>query len=267
MHQVFDGHISRGYAILSAALPQAASIGLMDKHYILAEIKRTAAANGGKALGRNRFEKETGIRRNDWFGKHWARWSDAVEDAGLAANALQAAYELEYVIECLIEQIRHSGRYPTLAEIALYARDHPGTPSHAVFKNFGGKPGLAAKVVEYCSAKEGYDDVIGICKPIAENRHAKPVEPTSGEDSFGHVYLMKSGKFYKIGHSNAAGRREYELSIQLPEKLETIHIIATDDPRGIEAYWHRRFESKRMNGEWFNLDPADLQAFKRRKFM
>jgi hypothetical protein len=86
-------------------------------------------------------------------------------------------------------------------------------------------------------------------------------------EDFGFVYLLRSGRFFKIGRTNALGRRERELVLQLPEKANVVHHIRTDDPVGIEAYWHKRFEARRWNGEWFELDSADLKAFRRRKFM
>lgn len=53
----------------------------MTKLYILQEITRTTKANGGTPLRKLQFESQTGIKRYDWFGVYWARWSDAIREA------------------------------------------------------------------------------------------------------------------------------------------------------------------------------------------
>ncbi len=239
----------------------------MNKQHILQEIKRTAEANGGNPLGRLRFFRETGIKESDWKGKYWARWNDAVVEAGLEPNQKTSAYEEELLFEKFIALMRELGRFPVVAEIRMKVRKDPGFPNDKTFGRFGSKPEFAEKILDYCRTHSGYDDVVALCAPIAHRPSTKAEGENESRTVIGYVYLMKSGKFYKLGRSNAAGRREYELGIQLPEKLKTLHVIRTDDPAGIEAYWHKRFEEKRKNGEWFDLSVDDLAAFKRRKFM
>jgi Meiotically up-regulated gene 113 len=238
----------------------------MEKAHILQEIKRTATENGGVPLGMGRFEKETGIKVEDCVGRHWARWNDALREAGFSPNQMNAAYDESFLFEKYIELAREIGRLPVKAEIQLKTKSSSGFPTTHAFRRFGSKKEFVAKLKEYCEKHTGHQDVMQMCERYTpRGNDESEAEPSDGDVGF--VYLMKSGKFYKVGRSNAAGRREYELGIQLPEKLKSLHVIRTDDPTGIEAYWHSRFAAKRKNGEWFELDPADVSAFKRRKFM
>ncbi|MFZ5865898.1 MAG: GIY-YIG nuclease family protein [Thermodesulfobacteriota bacterium] len=242
---------------------------MIEKSYILDEIRRTAADNGGSPLGSRRFSEETGIKQSDWLGKHWARWGDALQEAGFSPNRLQSAYDDEWLLERLTELVRELGHFPVPAELKMKAREDSRFPSHNVFRtHFGRKDELVLSLIKYCESRPGYDDVIKLCGPPPEPESA-PVgkNPRKKEESFGSVYLLKSGRYYKIGRSNAVGRRERELAIQLPEKTSLVHAIKTDDPPGIERYWHERFKGKRKRGEWFELTSQDVSDFKRRKFM
>jgi hypothetical protein len=139
-----------------------------------------------------------------------------------------------------------------------------------VFARFGNKTQLKARLLTYCREQPDCSDVeqvlLAHVEPPAKRTQNDPAAAEEGSD-FGFVYLLKSGRYFKIGRTNSAGRRDRELSIQLPERVEQVHVIETDDPIGIERYWHQRFADRRKNGEWFELAPADVKAFKRRKFM
>ncbi len=240
----------------------------MKKEEIIYEIRRLAAANEGKPPGRLTFETEVGVREHEWRGRHWARWSDAVREAGFQPNQKATAYGKAHLAEKLIGLIRKIEHFPTSSELRLEATRNPDFPSEMAFRRLGGKLALIDLAKTYADAHPEFSDVLAHCTDVHEtlepkNSTAKPPNAVSE----GFVYLMKSGRFYKIGRSNAAGRREYELSIQMPEKAKNIHAIRTDDPIGIEAYWHKRFDAKRKNGEWFDLSVQELNAFKKRKFM
>jgi Meiotically up-regulated gene 113 len=237
----------------------------MDKQHILDEIRRTATASGGVSLGKDRFFTETGIKESDWFGRYWVRWSDAVREAGFTPNRMSEAYTDDVLVAKLISLTRKLGRFPVRGDLRMQARGTVEFPSDKAFGRLGSKNQLIERLAEYCRTHDGFEDVLKLC-PAVIDRKIPSAENTSTEE-IGFVYLMKSGRFYKVGRSNSAGRREYELAIQLPERATKIHEIRTDDPVGIEEYWHKRFESRRKNGEWFELNASDIKAFRRRKFM
>jgi hypothetical protein len=91
----------------------------MKKEYILQEIKRTAAANASVPLGSRKFESETGIKYHDWFGIHWARWNDAVREAGFAPNQLRVGYQETELLEKYATLARELGRLPAKGDLRL----------------------------------------------------------------------------------------------------------------------------------------------------
>jgi len=240
---------------------------MIAKQHILDEIKRTANANGGVALGWRKFEAETGIRDHEW-GKYWARWSEAQADAGFAPNKFTAAISEEALLEAVIGLIRELKRFPAVGDLKVKRTHDPSFPTEKVYRRFGGQAALASRVLRHCRERSGYDDIIALCEVRVSAEGHRKTELTKLEViEFGYVYLLRSGRYFKIGRSNSVGRRERELAIQLPERANVVHAIKTDDPPGIEAYWHGRFADKRKGGEWFALTTADVQIFKRRKFM
>ena len=220
-------------------------------------------------MGKARFENETGIKFHDWFGRYWARWGDAVREAGLEPNEMQAALVDADILPRLVLLVREFGRYPTSGELRM--REHADPTFPTVFSR-SAKRVWIAKLVEFCSANVDHDDVAALLQHSTSPELAESAAPVSDQSvQTGYVYLalMKVGreKRYKIGKADIVGRRTKQVSVNLPEELELIHVLSTDDAYGIESYWHKRVADKRRGGEWFDLSADDVRAFKRRKFM
>ena len=226
-----------------------------------------AEGDRGKAPGSQRFESETGVRRTDWYPKYWLRWGDAVRDAGCETNLFITSHDPEVLIRKYIDLIRELQSFPIEGQLMVKRKGDRTFPDRSAFWRLGSKSQRAAKILEYCHTHEGYEDVVPFCSPVARSQPLDAGEKSSEGRSSGYVYLVKHGsrREYKIGRTNNPIRREGEVAIELPEQLEPVHRIKTDDPAGIERYWHIRFAKKRKNGEWFALSAEDVRAFKRWK--
>ena len=217
----------------------------------------------GKIIGENVFKRETGISASYWRGGYWRSWSAFQTGAGYAPNAQTQKTPDEIILRRFALLALERSGIPSQADLKLKRRDDPTFPGELGFRRFGSKDAVLVKVAAYREDKPEFAPVLERLKEDVSGSLSQRL------DSFaikGFVYLLRSGKNYKLGRSNAVGRRLHELAIQLPQKPDTVHVIETDDPEGIEAYWHRRFAEKRQGGEWFLLSPEDVRAFKRRRF-
>lgn len=228
---------------------------------ILNKIRELAETNGGRPPGSRAFERETGVRTSAWLGVYWARWGDALKEAGFAPNVFQSALPEEFLLEKIAMACRHYGHLPTVAELRMYAARDENFPSHSVISSRLPKTKMIERLRDWAAAKSEYADVAAMLPD-----HNVPESREQVRASHGYVYLIASGAHYKIGRSDELERRVKEIRVALPETAKLVHTIRTDDPAGIEAYWHKRFANRRANGEWFKLTRADVVAFKRRTY-
>lgn len=232
---------------------------------ILSEIRRVAAQNGGQPPGRGTFESLTGIGATAWHGVHWARWGDALREAGLKPNERFRKSDSDVILQKFCDAARHYGHLPTAAELRMYRRAHLDCPSEKTIQtHFGSKDDLLANLRAWIVDKSAFEDIACMLGPPSLGLPQLAARARRAPEGF--VYLIRSGAYYKIGRSDRIEQRMKEIRTTLPEAATLVHAIRTDDPAGIEIYWHRRFKDYRANGEWFRLSRDDVAAFRRRKF-
>jgi len=221
---------------------------------------------GGKTPGFQRFSTETGLCKSDWYPNLWLRWGDAILEAGCQPNDYNTAYDTDFLITKYIELIRELGHFPIEGELRLRKKADKNFPSHSGFSRLGSKNDRVQAILEYCQGKDELDDIISHCEKVVLTTTRQEANLTNVNSvKVGFVYLLRHGSRneYKIGRTYNPIRREGEIRLELPEKVQPIHYIETDDPSGIEKYWHSRFATKRKEGEWFLLAADDVRNFKR----
>lgn len=234
----------------------------MTKEEIIAEIQRIAKENGGKPPGVDRFEGITGIRPYDWQ-KYWLKFTDAQFEAGFKPNQMVGSLGDDFKFEKLAQLMRDIGKFPTRVELRHRKLADPDFPSASTIEHMGGnKQEVIIKFLNWCRDKPEYADVVKLLEGIKIETATEYVSDEGVKCGF--VYLVRGhpGE-YKIGRTNLVDRRLSELGATASIEQELVHAVKTDDPAGIETYWHRRFQDKRMKGEWFKLNSSDVRAFRR----
>lgn len=78
------------------------------------------------------------------------------------------------------------------------------------------------------------------------------------KDRGGFVYLLAGGGLHKIGKTLSPEKRVRQIAAGLPFAIETLCILEAADRHQLERALHVKYAHKRVNGEWFDLDPEDV---------
>lgn len=79
------------------------------------------------------------------------------------------------------------------------------------------------------------------------------------QSSAGYVYVIESNGLYKIGASANPDSRINALQTSCSFKVQCLCLILSNNMFELEKKLHRKYQSKRLNGEWFELLDKDIQ--------
>jgi len=175
-------------------------------------------------------------------------------------------YNPEQLCDLFIKVIREEGKWPTRGLLDIRHFSNKNFPDSATFyKKLGLTKKLALTILEYVKDRREYDDVVEICNTeLQKYKDTNEISEVDGIES-GFVYLGLQHGDYKIGFTKELDRRREDITLLGSEPMVWIHKIETDDMTGVERYWHNRFKSKWLRGEWYKLNSSDVKAFKRWK--
>lgn len=101
-----------------------------------------------------------------------------------------------------------------------------------------------------------YHETLGYFDKKEPKRKQAPPPPVPG-----YIYLIESEDgCYKIGRTLDMGVRFRGISNSLPYKTTLKHSFRSLNYIDRETELHGQYADKRLNGEWFRLDPADVEA-------
>lgn len=213
---------------------------------LLTDLKEVAKANKEKITLKKYNQK--GIYNSDTFIKRFGTWNKALAKAEISER-ISRNPSREVLFENLKKVWDYLGRNPRGREMS---KDPSKWAQDAYIHFFGSwKNTLKKFELWILEIKDEVNSDLPVLSP---------------KNTISHVYLIKGNEFYKIGKTDDLGRRLRELQTQGEYEQTYKHIILTEDPYGIETYWHKRFKDKRRkNGgkytDWFDLNDEEVKIF------
>lgn len=239
----------------------------------LSTLRIAATENGGKPPGEYRFYRQYGLSRESLWNAGFDTFGAACVAADLRPNALTQRLTDDELLGPLATLTRKLGKFPSKGVVEVARKRDKAFPSWDSISRRareGPEGSLRDIVAAWCNSRPQFADVAQILQHAAS---APRTLESRGDRQLvkGFVYLMRygsGGAVYKVGIAESVPRRHAQIAMMTPQDLRVLHSIPTDDPRGIEDYWHRRFESKRVEGkkELFRLSSEDVAAFRSRKY-
>ncbi|MDE3068711.1 MAG: GIY-YIG nuclease family protein [Verrucomicrobiota bacterium] len=245
----------------------------ISKEQLIEQLQRVTRDNGGRPPGESRFYREAKLTKESLWDADICSYGDLCELAGLPRNRLQQQMTPDQLFEPLALLTAKLKRFPNHTDREMARRRDVAFPSYEAYRTAQDKSGaLELQLLDWCRSRPEHSAALEIMEAHVSQQDGRPQPTRRGQRPVnGYVYLMRygnSGRDYKLGMTERVERRHAQISGMFPGDVRVIHVIETDDPAGIERYWKRRFESKRVpdKDEIFRLLPEDVAAFKWRKY-
>jgi hypothetical protein len=127
--------------------------------------------------------------------------------------------------------------------------------------------GYITKIIKVfkCKLKFGKTEFLALIEDEVIKNADELIRLTSAKniDNLGFVYIIKSKLGYKIGYSKEIHQRNKIFNVKLPFQWEFAKVFCLQDFKLFEKFLHKIFITKKINGEWFDLNEDDLVSIER----
>ena len=183
----------------------------MDKPQITRRLTQLASERGGHIAFRA-FIAATGLSERWLRDQPWFQgWNALLKEVGLETKSFKVdRTPPETIAEAVAELITRSGKWPTEDELRREKAQNASFPSATIISPMRKTGELARLIVELGVVRPGFAAAAEIA---AKHQVHAPDAVGVDERVKGYVYMLRSGRSYKIGKSVDPSRGSVRISV------------------------------------------------------